>query len=697
MSRVLSCYHISHHPDDQPARVYAPVRPPLPGRPYVTRGGIAVCAVAVHDAVFALEGIVTNMSGSGLKDNDDTPTVMEGSIPDAFIYRDLTKEERKLLTPAQRKKRNAWQQRRAHRKSHLKRTVALRELTEEAKRSGPTNVGEFRVRDVGMYLYIKNRELTEQRKNVRSRDRIDAAGTEHSQKVRKEAEQLRIESEERNNNLPDTMIELPKRPYELILNNPKRTLHLANMIGEKVFAFDRLQKEEIAGSDVVRYLNLWLGRGFGWKCYVYGRRFTFEYRQGVSTNEDEPTAVYRSWDVSRGKIDSLYRLIDTPYAESNAWSNKTIPDSSKPVPGQQHKVFLVYPPHTLTIKQLVYDLSQIQKNNPHVELVFGSTSSYYTLFGQSFTSGIVDLEALYDNVKIILPSGKVINDDFTIVRKDISNQGCNYELMMRDSVKGSEERFIFNCITAREASELWHTHKRKPHITPTNWRVNYDKPTVYTDKAILQGDVYPDPSLAKPGDKIACDHCSLWRMCSRYREGAVCTVPGTEGKNLAEHFGTTDSTSIVNGLQSIMKTRAERLDRMVEEETFSDEMDPKMDSMLSSLFKDGISLAKLMDPTLARPMVQVNQVNAERQATSISHTPASRADSRQLVSGLVAELEEKGIDRKDITEEMIDEQLRRHTGYSPGGDGGVIDAEVADELEAEEERTSPEDGKTKKD
>ena len=35
---------------------------------------------------------------------------------------------------------------------------------------------------------------------------------------------------------------------------------------------------------------------------------------------------------------------------------------------------------------------------------------------------------------------------------------------------------------------------------------------------------------------MTCSTCSLWRKCSLYREGSVCTVGGTNGRRLAEQF-----------------------------------------------------------------------------------------------------------------------------------------------------------------
>jgi hypothetical protein len=153
---------------------------------------------------------------------------------------------------------------------------------------------------------------------------------------------------------------------------------------------------------------------------------------------------------------------------------------------------------------------------------------------------------------------------------------------------------------------------------------------------------------AQPGDKVSCDTCSLQNKCKHYREGAVCTLPDAEPRELATMFGSRDSDVILDGLATLMSTQANRLKRGLRDEQMDGEIDPRVTSLANTLFQQGVTLAKLVDPELrGGAKVQVNVNGAGSQTTVLSASP------QQMMAGIISQLEAKGIARSEITPEMI--------------------------------------------
>lgn len=149
-----------------------------------------------------------------------------------------------------------------------------------------------------------------------------------------------------------------------------------------------------------------------------------------------------------------------------------------------------------------------------------------------------------------------------------------------------------------------------------------------------------------PGDKYVCDSCSLSMACKFYREGSVCTLPSSEPKALSSYFKTRDAGTIIDGLGEIMEIQADRVKTGVElEKTMG--LDPEVTKIINSLFTQGTQLAKLVDPTLRNPKVQVQIGNNGGQ------TLIQMGDPRQFIAQAIKELEGQGFARDQITSEMI--------------------------------------------
>jgi hypothetical protein len=158
---------------------------------------------------------------------------------------------------------------------------------------------------------------------------------------------------------------------------------------------------------------------------------------------------------------------------------------------------------------------------------------------------------------------------------------------------------------------------------------------------------YKSKGKIQAGDQMLCNTCSLQLDCKYYREGAVCSVPGAEPAPLAVFFKTRDSDMILEGLSTIMATQTRRLEQgMRDEETFG-ELDPEVTKILNGLFDRGVTLAKLVDPSLrGGPKVGV-YVGAGGQAQ------VGSGDPRVFVGGVIRELEARGIPRDQITPALV--------------------------------------------
>ena len=187
-----------------------------------------------------------------------------------------------------------------------------------------------------------------------------------------------------------------------------------------------------------------------------------------------------------------------------------------------------------------------------------------------------------------------------------------------------------------------------------------------------------------PTDRIACDTCSLADVCRAFRQGSVCAVPGTEGESLQKRFGTRSSSSIISGLQDLMKINTTRIERALdaEEQTYQEDkgsLDPELTKLIDKTIQHGEKVAKLIDPRL-RPgpaaQVLINNQNGSGQNQLAHATP------QQMTAAVVRELEARGVKREDITPEVINDHVKVLSNMSPNGDfndygdDDIVDAEV---------------------
>lgn len=154
-------------------------------------------------------------------------------------------------------------------------------------------------------------------------------------------------------------------------------------------------------------------------------------------------------------------------------------------------------------------------------------------------------------------------------------------------------------------------------------------------------------------DKIVCNSCSLASTCLVYREGAICAVPTSPTSRLATMYGTRDVETIKGALAEVLAKQVERYERSAErfrEDEESDVVDLKRSAHLlkmeTSLVRSTETFMKILDPQFRESNIPAIQNN-----TMHVYNP------RVLVADVVKQLEESGIDRAQLTPEMIQQAI----------------------------------------
>jgi hypothetical protein len=148
------------------------------------------------------------------------------------------------------------------------------------------------------------------------------------------------------------------------------------------------------------------------------------------------------------------------------------------------------------------------------------------------------------------------------------------------------------------------------------------------------------------GDRFLCDTCSLKSGCRYFRVGSVCSVPDAEVAELANLFGTRDSDQIIDALGKLLEIQSGRFAKGIDSEDEATMLDPEVTKLGTTLFDQGVKLAKLIDPTLAANGKMTNNILA-------IDGSISGKSARELMAHIAKELEERGVARGDITPEMI--------------------------------------------
>lgn len=432
---------------------------------------------------------------------------------------------------------------------------------------------------------------------------------------------------------------------EVWFRNPHDYIRELIEVGEVNIAWDRglLVKRSI---DPVQHANLYLGEAFPqYRILAIGTQGSAEYRPGDTL--DSPSAVYPTWEYGEDST-ILEEMVEFPIGEDDeACSDTTVNGDERPTLGQEHRVIITNLPNVAhgPGRSFVRYLKTLQEDFPKCIIHVHGLYSWKVCFGMGFSAVDVEPRTSAQKGKVLLPAGSEVKYEriaskpqwaatlgFKPADLAVPRNRCIYNI--RSAVwAGKYYQEIFKFKTKGEGSGDY-TSPESTHLPAT------------TNSHLTS------PKKASEGDKMLCDTCSLQDKCKYFRSGSVCTVPGAEPVRLAKMFKTRDADSIIDGLGTLLAANTNRLEKGMEFENLDGELNPEVSKMMGQVFDQGVKLAKLLNPQRFSPGAKVQiAVGAGGTANVSASSP------KQLVAACFRELEQQGIPRNKITDEMIQGML----------------------------------------
>lgn len=448
---------------------------------------------------------------------------------------------------------------------------------------------------------------------------------------------------------------------EVWFRNPQNYIRELVEVGSGNVVWDRgmLIKRRL---DAYKHADAYFGSKKDWRLMLIGDQGTVELRHGRDL--DNPVAVYPTWDATNEPLELLEEMMLYPLGEdAGACNDPSVSIDERPVFGQEHRVVINYLPKMTTGvgRRLLMKLKELQEDYPDCILHLHGAYSWRVMFGMGIRSADVDPRTNAGKGKVTLPNGREV-----FAERVVQTPQWATLLGMKpiELTREPRNRTIYNIKSAMWAGEFFMTNL----AFQSTGKAPVDPDAVNHKPATSSFGHLSKPSLpVQPNDKIHCDTCSLANSCKYYRQGSVCSVPGSEPASLARHFGTRDPDTIIDGLAQLQALGARRLEQGVAQEQSFGELDPEVTKIINQLFMQGEKLAKLVDPHRFKgPSVQVN-VGGQVPGIQAS-TP------NQVIGAIVRELESRGIPREKITPEMVSNLLEEMSGgrNAPQAIEGVV-------------------------
>lgn len=388
------------------------------------------------------------------------------------------------------------------------------------------------------------------------------------------------------------------------------------------------------------------GPTIDYRILLCGPQGTAEVRRESSVKQ--PSAVYPTFEYGRHKFDDLEGMLALPAGENvGAYTGDPyfFPDpDEQPVEGQEHRVVLIRTPplNTGEGKMFLKGVVDLQQDYPDAIVHLHGIYSMRAMFGLGL--GASDFEARTDAAKrrIILPNGRPIYvDEFAEWSEWIALLGFRPE-----DLDQPRQRCLFNIKAA-----LWAAENFEQDTFWTARRSNARRTQVRATEDVIPAPPEANKQKLPKGlifDKNICDVCSLAPRCKIYREGGVCTIPGTNTAKLAAMFKSRDADQIIDALGSLMAVNVDRLEQGLDQEVAEDDLDPQITRIIRDLFNQGVDLAKLVNPLVGM------KVGVSITASS---SKVISGNEKALAAGLIAELESMGYTKDQMTPELINTVL----------------------------------------
>jgi hypothetical protein len=398
--------------------------------------------------------------------------------------------------------------------------------------------------------------------------------------------------------------------------------------------------------DPIQHANLYFGSTSDYQILCIGRQGTAHL--DATHPLTKPRGVYPTWEYGE-EFKVLEEMVSNPIGLDTEACSADLPLDERPVIGQDHCVVITNLPNArLGANRPFYrTLCELQEEYPDCKIMIHGSYSYRVMFGMGF--GASDSEPRTDaaNGRVILPNGKIVAYARTVTQL----KWVNLLGMKVTDLKIPRERCMYNIRSAIWAGQHFNEDVRFKAQGGTK---NLDTTAPTTSIPVTSS--YRSVNLPlQEGDMISCDSCSLSDACKLYREGAVCSVRGSETSSLAKIFQSRDSNRIIDGLGTILAAQTNRLEKGMESEDEFGELDPEVTKIMNQLFTNGTKLAKLIDPGLTKPLVQING----------SRASVASANPKELTASVVRALEDQGVARDQITAGMFEDMLRKMTESIP--------------------------------
>lgn len=432
---------------------------------------------------------------------------------------------------------------------------------------------------------------------------------------------------------------------EIWFRNPGGYIEQLISTGTTDVVFDRgyTVKRNI---DPRAFMDVWMPPHLShWRVLHVGDQGSAAY----NIHSKKPYAVYPTWQYGQDPMELLIWMIENPAGEDpEPYTVDDAPIDTIPVLGQEHIVVLTDLPSAISQRAFYEMIRRLQDDHPEVRLMIHGLYAFKMLLSLEFGLFDYDPRANASGGSLKLPSGRTM--DWRDASKhavevravgfspsDLSEPKTRCEFMIRSLQYGAA-----NWGQAGMGSSIASADEDVDTETPdASWKPNVIKRI--------------PPRAELPTDMIACDICSLASSCYVYRAESVCTLPRSSGSELAKFFKTKDSGLITQGLMELMDINATRLEKGLDWEDAEEDLSPEVSKLVNSLFRQGVDLAKLVDPKLSRPLVAIQN--------NVGAAVATASSPQQLVAAARAELEAGGIAPEDITFEMVESYQR--TGVIP--------------------------------
>lgn len=398
----------------------------------------------------------------------------------------------------------------------------------------------------------------------------------------------------------------------------------------------------------VKHAELYYPVGTEWRMMILGPQGTVELRPGYTM--EKPFAVYSTWEYGQ-ELTELEELCASDIGQDlNACTDTSVPVDERPIYNQPHIVVVTDIPSANTGpgRQMLRHIQELQEDYPECTLHVHGLYGFRPIFGMGYKSVDWEARTTAQKGKVMLPSGKEVKYEHT----KVMHQWITLLGFKPVDLDEPRNRCMYNIKSALWAGE----HYRENFSFKVQGAHNPqpDATSVVPATTVAH---FSNQTLVQAGDKIHCDSCSLILSCKYYREGSVCSLPNSEPAKLVKVFGTRDSSQIIDGLNGLMQIGTRRLEQGLEAEEMEGELDPEVTKIVNQLFQQGVKLAKLVDPTLTKPGLQINLPGSHQ-------TAIVAQNSGQLVAAIVAQFEAQGIKREEITPAMIEHVMIEQSNQS---------------------------------